>query len=175
MGFWAFDSLSRWVAHTLEQHLASQRHLLRDSFDFATRVRGHPLPPESALHRIDLKHFFMSGTPSELAELSTQIIPDGRLRTLVHDAILWLLQNQFVQKGTLLRRVIRGSGVGLAHSSAVADADFWALGDRWILQVDLQSKFGVQSYCRFRNIFYICRASGSQTLCAWLCAMYTCI
>ena len=76
--FFAFDALGRWVPDILGSALSSQDHILRDSFDFARRVQNYPVDDNLVLLRIDIKHFFMSGTASELSELALKIIENPR-------------------------------------------------------------------------------------------------
>ena len=76
--------------------------------------------------------------------------------------ILWLLQNQYVVSRRLPGRmwvVRKGSGMGLHHSSAVADSAFLVLADLWATKLSTCSGFGIQLYCRFRDDIFVVATS----------------
>eukprot|EP00973_Karenia_brevis_P058876 8197695-Karenia_brevis.AAC.1 len=61
----------------------------------------------------------MSGTAHELAFSACSLIEDVKLPVLVRDALIWLLDNQYILDlcdGTHAYKVNVGSGMGLRHS-----------------------------------------------------------
>ena len=77
------------------------------------------------MYRLDMKRFFMSGTPPDLCDNAVAILPTGRRRDLLSRVLLWLLDSQWISSkmhNDRCFKVMRGSGMGLTHSSAVCDA-----------------------------------------------------
>lgn len=91
--------LSLRIAQELREALLSQcPYLLSSSEDFVQRIRLNTQRfPHCKLAKLDIKHFYMSGTSDFLAEHASNIIHDGDRRAFIRDACLWLLQNQFIK------------------------------------------------------------------------------
>lgn len=150
----AFASLSQWVRRTLDEALAVFPHFLRDTADLVERLKTQTAAEQSTMVRIDVKHFFMSGSPFLLATAAVKVISDPILREHLFRAIHWLLSNQYVESGvdrSLIKRVCVGSGMGLIHSSAVADAALLTLGELWLLHHTVLKRFQFRAYFRFRD------------------------
>jgi hypothetical protein len=95
------------------------------------KVAEIQVPNGAIMYRLDMKHFFMSGTPPDLCDSAVAVLPRGRRRDLLSKVLLWLLDSQWISSKMHSGRcykVMRGSGMGLTHSSAVCDAAlffFW--------------------------------------------------
>ena len=72
--------------------------------------------------KVDLKDFYVSGTPAEVSTLVSTVI-DRTFRDVFTDALLFLLENQFVMTETLYStyQCIAGSGMGLLHAANVSN------------------------------------------------------
>ena len=174
--FSAFESLSSWVVMILDESLRQKRHLLTSSIDFVNRIRGAELGAEKTMIRVDVKHFFMSGTAQQLADFASRIVGNLQLRGLVYAAIHWLCSSQYIEWQSTVKRVIVGSGMGLKHSSAVADAAWFSLADKMLLQPGLARRFGFEHFCRFRDdVFLIANKGGVELWLNWLRRRVGCI
>ena len=117
--------------------------------------------------RIDIKHFFMSGTPEHLAEYASRILPQGH-RRIYHDAVLWFLHNQYIKSGVIKHstvfKVVRGAGMGLPASGPITDSVFYFV--REILG-QKPSGYGSPWHSPLRQIqrrsFRYCYESGPNT------------
>ena len=80
-----------------------------------------------------MKHFFMSGDVSSLSDGASAIVENREKKLLVKAVLDFLIFEQFIQSTYLpnrLCRVVKGSGMGLVHSSAVCDACLYTLAER---------------------------------------------
>ena len=117
--------------------------------------------------RLDVRDFFLSGSPDDIVDDSLVGWPLGASRAAIADGLHFLLYNQFVRCKTLpdrLWRVTLGSGMGLPHSSDVMDWTFFSKAERYLLPV--MSEFGVRNYYRYRDDVLI-RASRAERTMAW--------
>ncbi len=66
----------------------------------------------------------------------------------------WLLKEQYVcisEQDQRLWKVARGNGMGLKHSSYIADLTFATLGDEWACSKAAKQAFGISCIKRFRD------------------------
>jgi len=88
------------------------------------------LDASSIVAKVDLKDFFLCGQPSNIADCVSRLIEnDPELRSLVHRAIFFLLNNQYVISNTLdyTFKCISGSGIGLKISAVLANLYFYSV------------------------------------------------
>eukprot|EP00959_Pyramimonas_sp_CCMP1952_P087403 1828707-Pyramimonas_sp.AAC.1 len=110
----------------------------------------------------------MSGDFESLSGAAVQILPPGPRRDLVHEVLMWLLENQFVTCACAPDRawqVRKGSGMGLPHSGPVAEAAFYVLVEKpWASRSEaLEVAFNIRFYCRFKDdIFAVARRVGAE-------------
>ena len=146
-------------------------HLLRDSHQLAFELQGQRLDPDDRMMRVDIKDFFMSGDAESLVVDACSIIPGGDLRAVAERVAFFLLRNQLIRSDLLPNRcwrVIKGSGMGLKHSSALCDAALFAKCERpFILNKAAAQFFGIKYYRRFKDdMFAIVTTPGKAG--AWL-------
>ena len=96
----------------------------------------------------------MSGRPLELSKLCSSLFSDDReLQTLVYNSVFFLLESQFIvdPEGGLdtIYQVICGSGMGLSHSGAVAEAALLGGMEEKLLAV--QKDHLIDLYVRFKD------------------------
>ena len=144
--------------HILETELRKFNHLLLGTDDFVDRVKNMVITPNTVLYRADLKHFCMSGSPVDLTK-ACDALPDGPRKLILQRVELWLLFHQCVMSPHHFGRlweVVVGSGMGLKHSSAVADAALLILGEvGFALKPSVCDAHQVSNYCRLRDdIFF---------------------
>ena len=112
--------------------------------------------------RVDIEDFFMSGTVDDLVSTTIPLIPLCR-RDTVRKALTFLLNHQYVVSDLIPERtykVVKGTGIGLRHSGAVADASFFTLVEHDFVTDDMQDRlelsYGVSHYFRFKDdIFFV--------------------
>ena len=121
--------------------------------DVLRRISEVKLSTGVTLVRLDIKDFFMDGDHGTLVRGVVNLFSPGPLREWVQDTLWFLLVSQLVRADGQVSRVTCGSGMGTVHSSSVADAVFFALGEA---DLDL-SALGVEMYLRYRDdIFAVC-------------------
>ena len=105
--------------------------------------------------RVDIKDFFMSGDADSLVVDACSINPSEAKRRVAERVAFFLLRHQLIRSDLLpgrLWRVIKGSGRGLKHSSALCDAALFAKCERpFILNPVAASALGVRFYRRFKD------------------------
>jgi hypothetical protein len=84
-----------WLNRVIDARLFPYKHLLRDSLHLVDQLRNERLPVGWAMIRIDLDHFFMSGTCIQLADAVASCF-DGRIKELVHRVCMFLLTHQYI-------------------------------------------------------------------------------
>jgi hypothetical protein len=155
-----FLGLSKWVASQLEP-LADRPWIVKDTSTFVDRCRGMSVTSNSRMSTFDLKDFFLSGTPNHIATTISSAFDDVGLKAVMHDALFFLLDNQFVitQCADSMYKCTRGSGIGLLHSALVASVLF-------ILDVEIPlfsrcslQRRGVQLYARYHDDIYTIASS----------------
>ena len=117
--------------------------------------------------RIDIKHFFMSGTPEHLAEYASRILPQGH-RRIYHDAVLWFLHNQYIKSGVIKHstvfKVVRGAGMGLPASGPIADSVFYTLAEKsWGTNPLVMEAHGIRHYVRFKDDLFVIATNRALT------------
>ena len=110
---------------------------------------------DDRLVRIDLSHFFMSGDLVSLSDGASTVEPCASKRALVRATLDFLLYEQFITSkhhAGRTWRVVKGSGMGLTHSSAVVDCCLFTLAEKnWAVCPDVQLAHGVKMFVRLRD------------------------
>lgn len=149
----AFAGLSWWVTGVLEGIISEYSHIIKSNDTFRRDVANMSFPASAEFLRIDAKSFFMSGSPKQLAHDASSLVKDDEPRGIVALVLLWLLENQIIEsddKELPLFRVVQCcSGMGLAHSSAIANAAFIARADLWLISKATMNAFGILYYGRY--------------------------
>jgi hypothetical protein len=117
------------------------------------------IPDGSTFMTGDVSHFFMTGDPLVIANASSSIIDDDAdLKRKVRDTVFFLLTNQYIILGTQakcdnpdMHTVIKGSGMGLPHSSAVSESALLSLSESALVIPDYLSSYGILRYFRFKD------------------------
>ena len=147
--------LSFWATQVLDGHLRLCSHLLLSSEDFAQRLATLRIGVDDRLVRIDHSHFFMSGDLVSLSDGASIVEPCASKRALMRATLDVLLYEQFItSKHHVGRtwRVVKGSGMGLTHSSAVVDCCLFTLAEKnWAVCPDVQLAHGVKMFVRLRD------------------------
>ena len=94
------------------------------------------------------KNFYLSGSDVDIASAMSREFIDPHLRSLMFRAIYLLLSNQFVASKTLqsVFQCISGSGIGLEHSSAIANYLFYLRVER-----NLVPNSGLLAWIRYHD------------------------
>ena len=104
--------LSFWVSGVLDDELKQLPHLLMSSEHLVSLLPGVVIQPGDKLVRIDLKHFFMSGSVASLSNGASAIVGNRAKHMLVKAVLDFLIFEQFIQSKYLpnrLWRVVKGS------------------------------------------------------------------
>ena len=147
--------------------------IINSSRELLQQVRPLRLPLSSWILHLDIRDFFLKGTP-DFHVSSCQRLANAGDKTLVHDVARFILDNQFVASalvkpffddqgttdlGERLYRMIEGTGMGLLHSSAVASASFCSnieLNGPSIATSRVHQQLGILLYRRYAdNCFFI--------------------
>ena len=95
------------------------------------------------------KDYFLSGSAEELIHDSMRGFDRSGRSTLLADCLWCLLDQQFVESGSILGlwKVVTGSGQGLGHSGDLAD---WALylkaEKNWAMSQEVIDKYHVKGF-----------------------------
>ena len=155
----AFMGLSAWVAHVCEDYLRSCTYILQSTEEFVQRLDAIRIDPGDILVRIDVEHFYMSGTHDELVSAILMAFQRPLLRQRLKEAVYFLLAHQYIESKLLPGRcwVTKiGSGMGLRHSGAIADLAFAMLAELpWALKPYNLSAYGIKTYMRFKDDIFV--------------------
>jgi hypothetical protein len=126
--------LSRWLGSRLEAILTRYPHILPTVLSLMQAASD--TAQDEVLLKTDVKEFFMSGPAEQLATLVAAAVAAETDGHLIAEVSRWLLSNQYLvspeTSGTW--QVVIGSGMGLAHSSPLADLTFYQKTEVMVLQ-----------------------------------------
>ena len=156
---WCFKGLGVFVSDLIQRKLNTYPHIIRNSKHFVEVITKLKYKPTQKICKLDIEHFFMSGQSHELADLATRICDTEHadLQELLHDMILFLTDNQYIQDGQSTYKVEVGTGMGLPHSGAVAEASILCGSERELVKqigqydIDLYVRFKDDILCVFNN------------------------
>lgn len=143
------------IKSILALRLKGFRHIVKDAFELKQRLQHVHVPDGSLLYRIDMKSFFMSGEPIELARTVSACFNNAAQRDAMLDGILFLLTHQYIvsdreQHSGRLWQVVKGTGMGLQHSSELANLALLLLVEEgFAISRIVQERFGIVCYFRY--------------------------
>jgi hypothetical protein len=148
---WKYGALSKFVSNIMQAKLNTFKHVMRDSEAVVQALKEVPCSPEDKFCKLDVKHFFMSGTPTELSQLSSDVFEGEPIHGILKESSWFLLDNQHVvDKSTgKVYKVQKGSGMGLSHSGAIAELALYMGAERRMLQV--LPRYNIVFYGRFKD------------------------
>ena len=159
----SFEGLSRWIVSILKPHL-DLPWIKQDTAQFTKSVSTVSIRDFNKSCALDLKDFYLSGEATGIA-LSVSKLFSGAMKSLVFDAIFFLVDNQYVITYTLpsLYKCSKGSGIGLLHAAHLTSAFFvqevekHAVGE----QQEVSQAYGIKYYARYHDdIFCIAHTIG---------------
>ena len=162
------EGLSRWVARELQSPLTGHVWFLTSSAQLVADIRTVIAEDSDYFVKLDVRDFYMTGTPSELTNSIKSLFPVGPRCKLLCEAVEFLLSSEYVVSKLVpgrVFRVVRGSGMGHRHSGCIADCSFFALGKRdFAAKAQVLECFGVKRYYRYRDdVLMICsRKQGTR-------------
>ena len=148
---WSFGALSRFVGNVLQELLNSKPFILKNSKHLVKALSEVEYFPDAKFARIDVKHFFMSGTCTELTDLAASPFTALPIHALLSRSIYFLLNAQYVvvpTNGGKLK-VVKGSGMGLPHSSGTSETAFYAGAEARM--IPLLKSHNMLFYGRFKD------------------------
>lgn len=149
---WMFASLAHFVANAIGLVLGQNDFLVKDSIALASKLRNIIHKPNIRFAALDVEHFSMSGNPSDLARLKSELFEVGPIREAMFSAVSFLMDAQLCKVALFpsrLYRVVKGSGMGLPHSGAVADGALLRLAEHDLS--DLMHEHHMLGYYRFKD------------------------
>ena len=167
----SFTGLSLWLCKVFSAATATLEHILPTRESFVRWAKNIRLGKNDYMLRIDIKHFYMSGKPEEIAELACETLQEGPQRDTYFGAVLWLLTNQYIASNADSNmsycQVVRGTGMGLQASGPLADAAFFVKAERdWCVRPAVAESYGIREYVRFRDDLFIVASDRNLTR-AW--------
>ena len=157
---WLFSGLGVWADRVLSKYLRQLDHILWSTEDFVGKVKRTVPHAGERMVRIDLANFFISGSPASLAFWASRIVDDDwRLQQCLHSVLRWLLENQFIESENFPGKrwhVLKGSGMGLVHSSACCDAALYVLAEKpFAVEPTIMHDHMIRSFLRFRDDIWL--------------------
>ena len=135
--------------------LSGYKHLISSSKVMVREVQRLRFDDFLMMIKLDIKDFYIVGEHHVLSDAVARLFPDVRLRSLVWDVVYYLLDNQYVADrgadGETQYKVRYGTGIGLLHSGDLADAVFFSLVEKKLLEAKAYDEGGVLYWCRFRD------------------------
>ena len=131
------EGLSRWVSRELQGPLTGHTWFLTSSAQLVADIKTVAAEDSDYFVKLDVRDFYMTGTPSELKDSIKVLFPPGPRCRLLCEAVEYLLSSEYVVSNLVpgrVFRVVRGSGMGHRHSGCIADCSFFALGKENLLQ-----------------------------------------
>ena len=111
------------------------------------------------MFKLDVKEYYLSGEPEELARDASAIVQDHAERQPVHRALMLLLVGQYVTcdlSPVEIWYCTLGSGMGLRHAGEVADAALWHRAERQLFcNTEYQVAHRVVVYFRLRDDIFL--------------------
>ena len=149
------EGLSRWVSRELQGPLTGHTWFLTSSAQLFANIKTVTAEDSDYFVKLDVRDFYMTGTPSELKDSIKVLFPPGTRCRLLCEAVEYLLSSEYVVSNLVpgrVFRVVRGSGMGHRHSRCIADCSFFALGEReFAARSQVLQSFGIKRYYRYRD------------------------
>ncbi len=152
-----FNALGEIANRLLSPILRELPHLCWCSEDVVRLIRSAKVGPRSILLKYDIKEYYLSGAHDELARRSSGLL-SGPISGWLRGCLDWLLGFQFVRFRPEVQahlHVQLGSGMGMRHSGAVADAAFYDLVERDLLSSESRQQHGISVFARFRDDIFV--------------------
>ena len=153
-GRWFLAGLGFFIKLQCQRLMAGFTHLIANSSDLVVKLKEVRLPPgDNIMAKIDLKDYFMTGTPAELATIASKPL-EGDLRKLMYDVVFHCCSNQYIQCEWLegAWKVEEGTGMGINYSGELSDWVFYCLAERrWTLKTGMRTTFGLHYWARFKD------------------------
>ena len=128
---------SAWIVLVLRPLLGNISWLAPDSRKVVAMLHDHPITQDSVAYKWDIKDFYLSGTPLQIvSNICTYVASfDAGLADLVRMVLFYVLDTQFIIAfaSTDIYKCIFGSGIGLSHSSVVANLLFFILHEQHVI------------------------------------------
>jgi len=93
-----------------------------------------------------------------LARDAAAIIPNSGLRHAVENALIQLLNMQYVSSPLIhgrLWKIVEGAGMGLVYSGSTADAAFYSKVETWACSADVMRQHKIHAYFRFKDDIWV--------------------
>lgn len=155
----------KFLRHFMREFMHNTPHILKNSKHLKKNLDELIVLAKDLLVKIDVKDFFLSGKPGSLADICAVAFP-AYIRRECKDLLLFLLQNQYVidHESGAIRKVVKGSGMGLCFSGEIADLVFLRLSEMRFLDSS-RSSGQIVFYSRFKDdLFSVFRGDKSQCL-----------
>ena len=125
------EGLSRWVSRELQGPLTGHTWFPTSSAQLVADIKTVAAEDSDYFVKLDVRAFYMTGTPSELKDSIKVLFPPGPRCRLLCEAVEYLLSIEYVVSTLVpgrVFRVVRRSGMGHRHSGCIADCSFFRAG-----------------------------------------------
>ena len=96
-GVYPFAGLEAWLSHRLKDRLQNLPHLLKNTDGLVRLLRNLESDVPIKLVKVDIKDYFMSGTPETLIEHGASML-EPKFQQVGSEAIEFLLRHQYVRQ-----------------------------------------------------------------------------
>ena len=158
----ALNVVGSAINRVLEPFAREVSHLCFGSDQVGSKIRDLEVAERAVLLKFDVRDFYLSGEHEYIIEKVASSVPASHERSFLTSALRVVLNFQFVAEldpahtGSTVRRVTKGSGIGMVHSGVVSDM-VMATGVELPLLRNSQS-FGIQLFLRFRDdVLAVCK------------------
>ena len=157
-----FQHLGRWISKILRPALHGYTHIARDTNMILRQLTGLVLDRTDMFLKADCKDYYMSGTHHNLAAWASLFAPSN-YRSVVKDAVTFLLTNQYICYDNRLYKVFLGSGMGFHCAGEIADCAFIHKVEAFLLDSSLRARLNIRFYARCEDdISSFCGQAGTR-------------
>ena len=160
------NGFSKWIEKVLMPIVRKIACVASSSRDVIKSLARSQIGARTALSKLDVKDFYMDGSHNDSEQNCTDAVRDylaegGELPMMIPgepfrlDTFRYILRfvliNQFVDNNEcdVVYRTVKGSGMGMAHSSAVSTINFWIRVEKSLCS--RSSNLGIQLYLRYHD------------------------
>ena len=152
----------RFLSKCLQPAIDDIDFLLKDSFEFVSKVRGRTSPPDTTFIKLDVKDFFMTGKHHEIIEGCAGHV-DPKYERSFRDMCSFILSSQFVKPGFADRawQVREGTGMGLSCSGDLSNILLWTKMEKgFVDDLEVKTKYMIWAYMRYMDDIWIAARTG---------------
>jgi len=150
-----FGGAGAVINNIIQPYLDNYPHICKSSRVMKERLTGSDYSATATMFKADIDNFYMEATHNVLIDCALRDLPiEASLRSALSDLLHHVLFYQYVRDtrtGNTFQ-ILKGAGMGMSFSGALADKCYLELCERpWLLRPNVMAAFGVQRYVRYRD------------------------